>query len=69
MFRSYDHLHAEIYTSEIKTLNLKSSSIPGLQAAGLQDHATTPSQWYFVLKMVVRPKHVADNLNKIVNNY
>jgi uncharacterized protein YktA (UPF0223 family) len=24
---------------------------------------------YFRLKMVVRPKHVADNLNKIVNNY
>jgi hypothetical protein len=24
---------------------------------------------YFLLKMVVRPKHVADNLNKIVNNY
>jgi hypothetical protein len=24
---------------------------------------------YFHLKMVVRPKHVADNLNKIVNNY
>jgi flavoprotein len=38
MFRSYDHLQAEIYTSEIN-------------------------------KMVVRPKHVADNLNKIVNNY
>jgi hypothetical protein len=24
---------------------------------------------YFCLKMVVRPKHVAVNLNKIVNNY
>jgi hypothetical protein len=24
---------------------------------------------YFRVKMVVRPKHVADNLNKIVNNY
>jgi hypothetical protein len=24
---------------------------------------------YFHLKMAVRPKHVADNLNKIVNNY
>jgi hypothetical protein len=24
---------------------------------------------YFRLKMVVRPKHVADNLNKIVNGY
>jgi hypothetical protein len=24
---------------------------------------------YFRLKMVVQPKHVADNLNKIVNNY
>jgi hypothetical protein len=24
---------------------------------------------YFRLKMVVRPKHVVDNLNKIVNNY
>jgi hypothetical protein len=24
---------------------------------------------YFRLKMAVRPKHVADNLNKIVNNY
>jgi hypothetical protein len=24
---------------------------------------------YFCLKMVVRPKHVEDNLNKIVNNY
>jgi hypothetical protein len=24
---------------------------------------------YFHMKMVVRPKHVADNLNKIVNNY
>jgi hypothetical protein len=24
---------------------------------------------YFNLKMVIRPKHVADNLNKIVNNY
>jgi hypothetical protein len=24
---------------------------------------------YFHLKVVVRPKHVADNLNKIVNNY
>jgi hypothetical protein len=27
-------------------------------------------QWiYFLLKMVVRPKHVADNLNDILNNY
>jgi hypothetical protein len=24
---------------------------------------------YFHLKVVVRPKHVADNLNKTVNNY
>jgi hypothetical protein len=24
---------------------------------------------FFYLKMVVRPKHVADKLNKIVNNY
>jgi hypothetical protein len=24
---------------------------------------------YFLMKMVVRPKHVVDNLNKIVNNY
>jgi hypothetical protein len=39
MFRSYDHLQAEIYTSEIN------------------------------MKMVVQPKHVADNLSKIVINY
>jgi hypothetical protein len=45
MFRSYDHLQAEIYTSEIN-VNVN-----------------------FRLKMVVRPKYVADNLNKIVNNY
>jgi hypothetical protein len=42
MFRSYDHLHAEIYTSHINMTGLK---------------------------MVVRPKYVADNLNKIVNSY
>jgi hypothetical protein len=27
------------------------------------------SDVYLRLKMIVRPKHVADNLNKIVNNY
>jgi hypothetical protein len=42
MFRSYDHLQVELYTSEINMIGLK---------------------------MVVRPKHVTDNLNKIVNNY
>jgi hypothetical protein len=26
-------------------------------------------RFIFRLKMVVRPKHVADNLNKMVNNY
>jgi hypothetical protein len=44
MFRSYDHLQAEIYTLEINVL-------------------------IFTLKMVVRPKHVEDDLNKIVKNY
>jgi hypothetical protein len=43
MFWSYDHLQAEIYTSEIKMTCI-----------------------YFRLKMIVRPKHLADNLNKIV---
>jgi hypothetical protein len=45
MFRSYDHLQAEIYTVMLI------------------------SDVYAHLKMVVRPKRVADNLNKIVNNY
>jgi hypothetical protein len=41
MFRLYDNLQVEIYTSEI----------------------------YFRQRMIIRPKHVADDLNKIVNNY
>jgi hypothetical protein len=35
----------------------------------LLDNVKLISDVYFCLKMVVRPKHVADNLNKIVNNY
>jgi hypothetical protein len=48
MFRSYDHLQAEIYTAEINTTDNRSA-------------ARCP--------MVVRPKHVAAKLNKIVKNY
>jgi hypothetical protein len=49
MFRSYDHLQAEIYTSEINMTYVNFRCI------------------YFHLKMVVRAKYVADNLNKIIN--
>jgi hypothetical protein len=51
MFRLYDHLPAEMYTSEINMVRLFNFRC-----------------LYFRLRMVARPKHVADNLNKIVNN-
>jgi hypothetical protein len=60
MFRSYDHLHAEIYTYEINitlTLEVKLTFEINFQCV------------FFRLKMVVRPKHVVNNLNKIANNY
>jgi hypothetical protein len=52
MFRSFDHPQAEIYTSEFVMYDHLKAEIYTSE---------------FRLKMVVLPKHVADNLNKIVN--
>jgi hypothetical protein len=53
MFRSYGHLQMGIYTSKMLIIYIY-----------IHFRCT-----YFHMKMVVRPKHVADNLNNIVNNY
>jgi hypothetical protein len=54
MFRSYDHLQAEIYILQIN-ININ---------ININFHCI-----YLHLKIAVRPKHVADNLKKTVNNY
>jgi hypothetical protein len=53
MFWPYNHLQVEIYALEINMFNIN-----------INFQCT-----YFRMKMVVRPKHVADNLNKIVKDY
>jgi hypothetical protein len=57
MLQSYYHLQVEIYTSEINITGLSRSAPAAMYNI------------YFRLKAVDRPKHVAANLNKIINNY
>jgi superoxide dismutase len=80
MFRSYDHLQVEIYTTEInmtghpwtwsntsnrmQTPKFKIINTSQANRAGHVNLRCINSP----MKMVVRSKHVADNLNKIVNN-
>jgi hypothetical protein len=79
MFRSYDHLQAEIYKSGncisivvyyfIQIIPYMFPSYDHLRAEINMASNVTFRCIYFRLKMVVRPKQVADNLNNIVNNY
>jgi hypothetical protein len=71
MFRSYDHVQAEICTLEIKMTGLFYSNY------SLYVSVVRPSlsgnmyltNYVYISALVVRSKHVADNLNEIVNNY
>jgi hypothetical protein len=73
MFRSYDHLKGKYIPRKLTRLSADHLYV-------LQELTTIIYQLiccshvnfrciYFHLKMVVRPKHVADNFNKTVKNY
>jgi hypothetical protein len=71
MFQSYDHLQVEINTLEINMTRLFILFFYSFVRIRCYISLETASHVnfqciYFHLKMVVRPKHVVDNLNEIV---
>jgi hypothetical protein len=81
MFRLYDHLQVEIYSSEINMTGFSIVVYSFIQIVRYMFRsyyhlqASHVNFWciytytYFRLNIVLQLKHLSDNLNKIVNNY